>query len=111
MTDDIQQKIEYYLNQPYTFQVETHEEDGGTYYSIRVLELEGCITTGDTLEEVGRDIKMRCGNGFSSTSTWKGYSRTIKVERLQRKSNVAYAPSLHEALMLRASEEGVSLNQ
>ena len=57
MDKDIQSKVEYYLNQPYTFILESHEDGGKPYCSMRVLELEGCITTGDTIEEVNESLK------------------------------------------------------
>ncbi len=31
MSDDIQAKVEYYMNQPYTFVVEQHEDDGKSW--------------------------------------------------------------------------------
>ena len=112
MTGDIQQKLEHYLNRPYTFQVETHEEGGGTYYSIRVLELDGCITTGDTLEEVARDIKDAMREWLQlNIKLGKAIPEPLKSRVYNGKVMLRMTPSLHEALMLRALEEGVSLNQ
>ncbi|WP_148284376.1 type II toxin-antitoxin system HicB family antitoxin [Dehalococcoides mccartyi] len=44
--------MDYYMGLPYTVVIEPDEDnDGGTYYVARALELTGCIGDGDTPEE------------------------------------------------------------
>ncbi len=109
---DIQAEVEHYLKQPYTFIVEQHNDSGKIYYSLRVLELEGCITTGDTLDEVVRDfpdairewlqLNIRLGRAIPKPFKSRHYSGNVVLRM---------PPALHESLMCKASEQGVSLNQ
>lgn len=112
MDKEIQSKVEYYLNQPYTFILESHEDGGKPYCSMRVLELEGCITTGDTLDEITRDFRdamrewlqlnIRLGRAIPKPFKSRHYSGNVVLRM---------PPALHESLMCKAAEQGVSLNQ
>ncbi len=112
MDKDIQAKVEHYLQQPYTFIVEQHNDGDKIYYSLRVLELEGCITTGDTLGETVRDfpdamrewlqLNIRLGRAIPKPLKSRHYSGNVVLRM---------PPALHESLMCKAAEQGVSLNQ
>ena len=47
--NSIVKNLEYYMKLPYTIEIIPYK-DGG--YFARIKELEGCMTEGDTLEEV-----------------------------------------------------------
>ena len=42
---------------PYTAVVKRITDDSGTYYHASVLELDGCQTTGDTMQEIGDHLQ------------------------------------------------------
>ena len=112
MDKDIQSKVEYYLNQPYTFILESHEDGGKPYCSMRVLELEGCMTTGDTIEEVAHDIQDAMREWLQlNIKLGRVIPKPLKSRRYSGKVMLRMPPSLHKALMFRAVEQGVSLNQ
>jgi antitoxin HicB len=44
--------LDYYMELPYTVVIEPDEDnDGGTYYVSRILEIPDCMGDGDTPEE------------------------------------------------------------
>ncbi len=49
----LKEKLAYYLSLPYT--VEIKKEEDGTFFG-RIVELEGCMTEGDTLEELVENL-------------------------------------------------------
>ena len=112
MSEDIKTKVEYYLKQPYTLILERHDDGQSPYYSMRALELEGCLTTGDTVQEVTQDFpdamrewlrtNIKLGKPIPQPMKSKGYSGKIILRM---------PPALHESLMFRAVHQGVSLNQ
>ena len=108
---NIDKQVAHYTNLPYTITVERHEEQGG-YYSARMLELEGLIMTGNTMEEAIKELEdvkrdwfktnLELGNKIPEPLEVRGYSGRI-VLRLPK--------SLHKRLIVLAELEGVSLNQ
>jgi antitoxin HicB len=49
--------LNYYLNLPWTYTIETETHEGLTYYIIRVNELPGICTDSESLDEGMREIK------------------------------------------------------
>jgi predicted HicB family RNase H-like nuclease len=112
MKDNKQLKVENYIDQEYTLILERHNDDDRQYYSIRVLELEGCMTTGDTIEEVARDIQDAMREWLQlNIKLGKPIPTPLRSRRYSGKVMLRMPPSLHESLTLKASEQGVSLNQ
>ncbi len=112
MDKDIQSKVEYYLNQPYTFILESHEDGGKPYCSMRALELEGCITTGDTIEEVARDFQDAMREWLQlNIRLGRNIPKPLKSKHYGGKVILRMPPALHESLMFKAAQQGVSLNQ
>lgn len=103
-----QNNLEYYLSLPYTFQVQK-TEDG---YWANVLELDGCHTSADTVEEAYKEleevlkahleIKLEHGDPIPEPVPEEGYSGKFIVR---------VPKSLHKRLATLAEKEGVSLNQ
>ncbi len=112
MKDDIQSKVENYLGQEYVFILEGHEDGEKPYYSLRVLEFEGCMTTGDTIEEVGRDIQDAMREWLQlNIKLGRVIPKPLRSRHYSGKVMLRMPPTLHESLMFRAVEQGVSLNQ
>ncbi len=102
--------LEYFLNLEYSLNV-IADPDGG--YVVEFPDLPGCITQGDTLEEVF-SMAEDARTGWIETE----YDRSngdipmpsYPVE-YSGKFNVRLPKSLHQALSESAERNGVSLNQ
>ena len=111
MKDDVQSKVADYLDQGYAFILERHNDDGKPYYSLRVLEFEGCMTTGDTIEEVARDIQDAMLEWLQlNIKLGRAIPKPLRLRSYSGKVMLRMPPTLHESLTLRAAEQGVSLN-
>lgn len=111
MKDNNRLKVEDYVDQEYTLILERHNDDGRQYYSIRVLELEGCITTGDTVGEVIVDIGDAIREWLQlNLKLGRPIPKPLRSRRYSGKVMLRMPPSLHESLTLKAAEQGVSLN-
>jgi antitoxin HicB len=105
----MEKNLEYYLNLPYTREF-IPDPTGG--WDIRIKELPGCISQGETPEEAMRMIEdaMRL---WLTVSLEDG--DLIPEPRLEQEYSgkfVARVPkSLHRKLVETAEQEGVSLNQ
>ncbi len=49
--------LNYYLNLPWTYTIETESYEGSSYYVIRVNELPGICTDSESLDEGMQEIK------------------------------------------------------
>lgn len=105
--------LEYYLSLRYPFRIETLLDEDGGGFMISYPDLEGCVSDGETVEEVmemGKDAKeswisARLEEGLPIPEPGDndaGYSGRITL-RTPR--------SLHRKLAQTAKAEGVSLNQ
>ena len=102
--------IDYYLKLPYKLEIVPDMDEGG--FVARYPELPGCITVGDTLEAVIKNLNdakiewitaaLEDGNTIPEPSTYDDYSGQFKL-RLPK--------SLHKLLAAQSKEEGVSMNQ
>ena len=45
-----------YMQLPYTRLIQEMDDEGGHYYFGKILELDGCHSTGDTLEELNENL-------------------------------------------------------
>ena len=48
--------VKDYMRLPYTRLIQEINDDGGHYYFGKILELDGCHSTGDTLEELNENL-------------------------------------------------------
>lgn len=103
--------VEEYLALPYTIEVFRDDSDGEVGYVARVLELPGCLTQGDTFEELGEMIEdaMRA---WIETALEDGQSipEPRGVEEYSGRFVARLPRSLHRDLAQAAEREGVSLN-
>ena len=102
--------IDYYMELPYKMEIVPDLDEGGFVASFP--DLPGCITIGDTIEEVVQNIvdakrewlevELENGSIIPEPDELKEYSGQFKL-RLPR--------SLHRQLAEHSKNEGVSMNQ
>jgi len=101
-------KLEEWLKRPYSILI-TPDPDGG--YVAEVPELPGCITQGDTWEEVIKMIED-AKRAWIETALQRG--KEIPEPKIERKFSgrfvIRVSKSLHRRLSELAEKEGVSLN-
>lgn len=105
-------KVEDYLKLPYNYIIQQITDESGTYFYAKVLELDGCQTTGETFEEAYENIKEAM-KGWIETKLEAGLEVPLPVgqENFSGKFIVRIPKSLHYRLSVEAEREGVSLNQ
>ena len=101
-----------YMRKPYNFLIQPISDESGEYYYARVLELDGCQSTGDTFEEAYAGI-VEAMEGWIETKIENGFSvpEPIRSNDYSGKFLVRLPKSLHQRLAVEAEEEGISLNQ
>jgi antitoxin HicB len=109
MTD---KTVEDYLKLPYHIEIIREDDEENPGWVARVMELPGCLTQGDTFEELGEMIEdaMR---GWISIALEDGIPvpEPAPDEDYSGKFVVRLPRSLHRQLAQTAEREGVSLNQ
>lgn len=101
-----------YMKLPYTRLVQEMNDESGHYFYGRILELDGCQSTGDTLEELYESLNEAM-EGYLEVKIENGLPVAVpeRMEDYSGKFNVRLPKSLHQRLAIEASREGVSLNQ
>ena len=104
--------VKDYMKMPYTRLVQEMNDESGHYFYGRILELDGCQTTADTLNELYvslneimesyLEIKIENQLPIPIPETAEKYSGKFLV-RLPK--------TLHQRLAIEANKEGISLNQ
>lgn len=104
--------VEDYMKLPYTRLVQEIQDESGHYFFGRILELDGCQSTGETLEKLYENLNEAM-EGYLETKLEYGLSIPIpeRVEDYSGKFVVRLPKSLHQRLAIEAKNEGVSLNQ
>jgi antitoxin HicB len=104
--------VENYLDLPYHIEVIRDNDEENPGWVARVMELPGCITQGDTFDELGEMIEdaMR---GWIGVALEDGIPvpEPAPDEEYSGKFVVRLPRSLHRQLAETAEREGVSLNQ
>jgi len=105
----MEKTVGYYMNLPYTIELQQDPEEG---WFVRVKELRGCMSEGDTAEEavamireamqLWLEVALEEGIPIPEPRPEEDYSGKFVV-RVPR--------SLHRELVEHAEREGVSLNQ
>ena len=101
-----------YLNLPYSIVIKKTNDESGIYYHATVQELDGCQSTGDTLEEAYTNI-YEAMEGWIETKLDNGFEvpKPIDENNYSGRFVLRLPKSLHKKLVLAAEKEGVSLNQ
>ena len=104
--------VEDFMDLPYNYIIQRVKDESGEYFYARILELEGCQTTGDTFDEVYENLKDAMRE-WIETKIENGYDVPLPVgnEKFSGKFIVRIPKSLHYKLSIEAEQEGVSLNQ
>lgn len=105
-------KPEDFYNLPYNFIINQIKDESGTYFYARVLELDGCQSTGDTFEEAYENV-LDAMKGWIQTKLENGFDIPLPLnqENCSGKFVVRMPKSLHYKLIVEAKQEGISLNQ
>ena len=104
--------VEYYMNLPYNYIVQPITDESGSYFYARVLELDGCQSTGETFEEAYENLREAM-EVWIETKLEVGFEVPLPVgyDDFSGKFVVRIPKSLHYRLTIEAEQEGVSLNQ
>lgn len=104
--------VEDYMNLPYNYIVQPVTDESGSYFYARVLELDGCQSTGETFEEAYENLREAM-KGWIETKLEGGFDVPLPVgyDDFSGKFVVRIPRSLHYRLSVEAEQEGVSLNQ
>ena len=106
----LDREIKEYLKLPYTFTVgRDKEHDEKEYFFVQVNELHGCVSDGSTPEEALKNVKDAMYDWVETCLL--NHEKVPTPDRFSGKFTVRIAPSLHKDLIIRASEEGISINQ
>ena len=102
----------YFMKLPYNYIIQPLKDESGEYYYAKVLELDGCQSTGETFEEAYKNLKEAM-RGWIETKLENNFDIPLPVgyEDFSGKFIVRIPKSLHYKLAVEAKQEGVSLNQ
>ncbi len=105
-------EVKDYLKLPYTRIVQEMNDESGHYYYGRILELDGCQSTGDTIGELYESLNEAM-EGYIEVKLENNIPIPMpeRTEDFSGKFNVRLPKSLHQRLTIEAENEGVSLNQ
>lgn len=105
-------EIKDYMKLPYTRLVQEMNDESGHYFYGRILELDGCQSTGDTLEELYQSLNEAM-EGYLEVRLENNMPIPIpeNADKYSGKFVVRLPRSLHQRLAIEAEKEGVSLNQ
>ena len=104
--------VKEYMDLPYNYIIQQVNDESGSYFYARVLELDGCQSTGETFEEAYENLKDAM-KGWIEVKLEGGFEVPLPVgyDDFSGKFIVRIPKSLHYRLALEAKQEGVSLNQ
>ena len=102
----------YFMKLPYNYIIQPLQDESGEYYYAKVLELDGCQSTGETFEEAYKNLREAM-KGWIETKLENNFDIPLPVgyEDFSGKFIVRIPKSLHYKLAVEAKQEGVSLNQ
>lgn len=102
-------ELESYMALPYRIELIPDPEDGG--YVVRIPDLPGCMSQGDTVEEAIEMIRD-AQRGWLTVALEHGdpIPEPRSVRAYSGQLNVRLPKSVHRALVDAAHAEGVSLN-
>ncbi len=105
-------EINYYMNLPYNYIIQPINDESGNYFYGRIMELDGCQSTGNDFEETYLNLREAM-EGYIETKLENGFSipEPLQDKNFSGKFIVRIPKSLHYKLVIEAEKEGVSLNQ
>ena len=105
-------EVKDYIKLPYTRLVQEMNDESGHYFYFWFLELDGCQSTGDTLEELYESLNEAM-EGYIEIKLENNLPVPTpeSAEKYSGKFVVRLPKSLHQRLVIEADKEGISLNQ
>lgn len=105
-------EVKDYMKLPYTRLIQEINDESGHYFYGRILELDGCQSTGDTLEELYSDLD-EVMESYLEVKIENNLPIPLpeQTENYSGKFNVRLPKPPHQRLAIEAKNEGVSLNQ
>lgn len=105
-------EVKDYMKLPYTRIIKEINDKNGHYFFGKILELDGCQSTGDTLDELYECLNEAM-EGYIEVKLENNLPIPLpeRTENYSGRFNVRLPKSLHQRLAIQAEEEGVSLNQ
>ena len=105
-------EVKDYMKLPYTRLVQEMNDESGHYFYGRILELDGCQSTGDTLEELYESLNEAM-EGYIEVKLENNLPVPTpeSAEKYSGKFVVRLPKSLHQRLAIEADKEGISNNQ
>lgn len=104
--------VKDYMNLAYNYIIQPISDESGSYFYARVLEFDGCQSTGETFEEAYENLREAM-EGWIEAKLEGGFEVPMPKtsDDYSGKFVVRIPKSLHCKLTLEAEKEGVSLNQ
>ncbi len=104
--------IRDYLKLPYTRIIQEVNDESGHYFYGRILEIEGCKSTADSLEALNEDLNEAL-EGCIELLLEEGLEipLPLTVDEYSGRFLLRLPKSLHQRLTIEAEREGVSINQ
>ena len=104
-------RVEDYMKLPYTRIVQEMNDESGHYFYGRILELDGCQSTGDTIEELYESLNEAM-EGYIEVKLENNLPipEPERADDYSGKFNVRLPKTLHQRLAIEAQNEGVRLN-
>ena len=104
--------VQEYMRLPYNYIIQPINDESGSYFYAKVLELDGCQSTGETFEEAYKNLREAM-EGWIEAKLEGGFEvpNPVGYEDFSGKFVVRIPKSLHYKLAIEANQEGVSLNQ
>ena len=105
-------ELREYMKLPYTRLVQEMNDETGHYFYGRILELDGCQTTAESLAELYEEL-----NEIMESYLEIKLEHNLPIplpasaEKYSGKFVVRLPKTLHQRLSIEAEQEGVSLNQ
>lgn len=102
--------LNHYLSLPYTLVIKPMDDESGRYYYGTYLELDGCHSHGETVNELLSNLE-EAKQGWLEVKLEHGDPIPEPQGEYSGKINLRMPKSLHRQLAIEAELEGVSLNQ
>lgn len=104
--------VEDYMKMPYTRLVQEINDESGHYFYGKILELDGCQSTAESLTELYESLNEAM-EGYLEIKLEEKLPIPVphSVDKYSGKFVVRLPKSLHQRLVIEAEREGVSLNQ
>ena len=105
-------KIDYYMKLPYNYIIQQVNDESGEYYYGKILELDGCQSTGETIEELNANLDEAM-EGYLEVKLENNLPIPIphNPNNYSGKFIIRIPKTLHQKLAIEANREGISLNQ